>query len=182
MDPIYEAIAEMTKQEVLAELTSFAPTADTTSARCWSTCRSSSSGRLWPDSGETEHDPPHYRLRPQRRSRRRPGARAPSAGPDGVGSAVGGTRRKHHPTHKEASPLAPVTHEKDHPMTIRVSYKQLVGRGVYRWTVQREVSALTEEVLISLHRDAAADAAAITQIMLGRDELSAGRQQPSFTH
>jgi hypothetical protein len=52
----------------------------------------------------------------------------------------------------------------------------------YRWTVQREVSALTEEVLNSLHRDAAADAAAITQIMLGRDELSAGRQQPSFTH
>ena len=59
-------------------------------------------------------------------------------------------------------------------MTIRVSYKQAVGQGTYRWTVQREVPALTEEVLGPLQRDAAADDAAITQIMLGRDELSGG--------
>jgi hypothetical protein len=59
-------------------------------------------------------------------------------------------------------------------MTIRISYKQLVGQGVYRWTIQKEVPALTEEVLGYLHRDAASDGAAITQIMLGRDELSGG--------
>lgn len=59
-------------------------------------------------------------------------------------------------------------------MTIRISYKQPVGQGVYRWTIQKEVPALTEEVLGYLHRDAASDGTAITQIMLSSDELTVG--------